>query len=971
MKIDRVYFRGFGRWADREFLFQDGINLVEAPNEAGKSTLIQGITALLYGAKKEGVSRRQREDWYDDYQPWDRSEYGGEVDFTLDGREYRLIRSLRWDEDREQLVDKKTGRDLTEEFGMDRRKDRCFLEELTGLSSSLFTRVAHLSSRSFAGDHQVVERVRQIITQGEEKDLKPVLEQLEQEIQRIGKTTQSRGKPFGAAHSRARELEEEVEELRDVYQNLRGEQARLAHLKEERVRLDRDREDIRGQVAQIAKEVQQAERRETLREQEKNLRFRLSRWESVASKLRQLEGERREVLPPRLLSEEEADELRQLIHKHESPAARIGEIRERLESLEKETRELEEEKRPLLEIDEALLQRHLHRLDEASRLEEKLQPPDGKGTMDDRLKGIQLEKDYNQLVELQEREERCRRKRGDLEDAAGQLTRRLDLLDREKFLTQVVKSQIPPGKSSSKWLWMGGIGLLLSLFAFQNAPGIGVLLLLGSGVVLYRYNRLRIVDRQVKQNWEAQRQGLLRDREQARRERKEAEENGEPLDPERLRSRLSEEKNALKATYNELAVVMQEQEAILDRWHVPSAAELYRLVESQRQRIQEREANRKLDQQNRERLAEISRDVQAWATEAELKDRLGPYDAKGWHETLSAVADEARKAREVLQRLKLETTSLTRDRDRLQELLERTEKGMAKWTEELGTSDTQLWTDWILASDHVRRLDEQIRELSREKEEITRTMQTENWEQRLEETERELASLNVFPAEETSLEELKQRLKEQEHALEKMEAVCRQKEVEVLKLEERLSTQFDRLPSLADRETLLEEAADRLRELEKERTALETARDVLLEAAREVQEDIAPKLRPHASRWIQEVTSGRYEDLLIDPTDGLRMSVFVPETGERQPVERLSRGTVDQMYFAMRLALIRFFSENTTPLPLILDDSLVHFDGERLREALRILSRLSTEHQVILCTCQPREGDMLEKLGISFTRHML
>lgn len=111
---------------------------------------------------------------------------------------------------------------------------------------------------------------------------------------------------------------------------------------------------------------------------------------------------------------------------------------------------------------------------------------------------------------------------------------------------------------------------------------------------------------------------------------------------------------------------------------------------------------------------------------------------------------------------------------------------------------------------------------------------------------------------------------------------------------------------------------------------------------------------------------------MIDPTDGIRLSVFVPETGERKEIEQLSQGTIDQMYFALRLALIRLFSEaGKTPLPVILDDSLVHFDEDRLREALRILGKLSGEHQIFLCTCQNRERLLLEEEGIAFHRIQL
>ena len=64
MKILRVFFRGFGRWVGQSYRLSEGINLIEAPNESGKTTLLQGMVALLYGTKKEGVNKRQRTAWH-------------------------------------------------------------------------------------------------------------------------------------------------------------------------------------------------------------------------------------------------------------------------------------------------------------------------------------------------------------------------------------------------------------------------------------------------------------------------------------------------------------------------------------------------------------------------------------------------------------------------------------------------------------------------------------------------------------------------------------------------------------------------------------------------------------------------------------------------------------------------------------------------------------------------------------------
>ena len=67
-----------------------------------------------------------------------------------------------------------------------------------------------------------------------------------------------------------------------------------------------------------------------------------------------------------------------------------------------------------------------------------------------------------------------------------------------------------------------------------------------------------------------------------------------------------------------------------------------------------------------------------------------------------------------------------------------------------------------------------------------------------------------------------------------------------------------------------------------------------------------------------------------------------------------SDGTIDQLYLALRLAV----AEELTPdSPLILDDALVRFDDTRMQAALAILEDMAKSRQVILFTCQQREGN--------------
>ena len=66
-----------------------------------------------------------------------------------------------------------------------------------------------------------------------------------------------------------------------------------------------------------------------------------------------------------------------------------------------------------------------------------------------------------------------------------------------------------------------------------------------------------------------------------------------------------------------------------------------------------------------------------------------------------------------------------------------------------------------------------------------------------------------------------------------------------------------------------------------------------------------------------------------------------------------SEGTMDQLYFALRLAVAR---ELTPEAPLILDDALVRFDDTRHAAAMEFLRQEAENKQIILFTCQSREN---------------
>ncbi len=74
---------------------------------------------------------------------------------------------------------------------------------------------------------------------------------------------------------------------------------------------------------------------------------------------------------------------------------------------------------------------------------------------------------------------------------------------------------------------------------------------------------------------------------------------------------------------------------------------------------------------------------------------------------------------------------------------------------------------------------------------------------------------------------------------------------------------------------------------------------------------------------------------------------------------------MDQVYLALRLAAANLLRGDGDSYPLFCDDSFTQYDDERLRSALKWLSR-SYDGQMILFTCHTREAKFLRELGAEF-----
>ena len=183
--------------------------------------------------------------------------------------------------------------------------------------------------------------------------------------------------------------------------------------------------------------------------------------------------------------------------------------------------------------------------------------------------------------------------------------------------------------------------------------------------------------------------------------------------------------------------------------------------------------------------------------------------------------------------------------------------------------------------------------------------------------------------------------------------------------EQELSAELARLAAVrtvGDVEGELRAVEDELAAVRRERDRLVLAAAVVRRAEREVRERYAPAWLQSASRYLDAITNGRYTSVAIVETPGGEPVLEVTRAGEAMPVRvgpPLSRGTLEQIYVAVRLALVDAIDAEAR-LPMFLDELFAHWDAHRLDALVRVLGAVEGR-QVVVSTCHAALADRLER----------
>ena len=198
---------------------------------------------------------------------------------------------------------------------------------------------------------------------------------------------------------------------------------------------------------------------------------------------------------------------------------------------------------------------------------------------------------------------------------------------------------------------------------------------------------------------------------------------------------------------------------------------------------------------------------------------------------------------------------------------------------------------------------------------------------------------------------LQVRLRELEEELERVDEEHQNLSAEVRALEAGLQS-YD-APDAADSAQGLSVQAAEIREQALRYARLKLSSVVLQREVERYREQNQGPVLKRASALFPRLTLGHYRGLRAGVEE--RQIVALRDDGKEVSVDGLSEGARYQLYLALRIASLERYLERNPPLPLILDDILIHFDDQRASAAFEVLGELAERMQILFFTHHARD----------------
>lgn len=911
LEITRLELVGFGKFRERTIDLTSGLNLIEGPNEAGKSTIQSFITGMFYGFFQPGTKRRSYTPHRDKYRPWDQGSYRGVLVCKNEERSWRIERCFDKDNETVNVYDDQTGDDLTLDFPYNPvTRQPQVGEKLLGLSKTAFNNTANIAQMTCASvsreadfSAEVNDKLLSVMkTADASLSLSAVIHELDSRIEQIGSPKKSKT-PYGQACQLKKELEEELEESgknQKDYQQLCTQMDRLA---EQTAQLQKEKELLETQIRQSAA---------------KELGGRYLKAQNLRTRIERIEKEYEKYAIYQSVDLQEIDQTQKRM-------AAKAQINRTMEKYRRASQEVE------------------HRIQELNTLYRTLEVSEASEEVLEQFESV-----YERYLTLgqmgQEIKEMMIRQRN-IAFHRSRLTPMDEAKLREDIQTwRQLQQQKQEKENASHKVPMPAIVLLV----------LGVLLILGGGLCAILKEELLAVGIGCATVgvllvlsggvfW------MLRRKNTAAH----ALEKIESMQQDILRAyQLSDEeqaKTAATALDTEQAVLQLEE--MLGRIQVNN----YKIeqFEQQEQQIgQEIAAKQSVADSLREQICRYLTQL----TGREIPPEELAAD-KVPFKSLRESVNQARRLRTEMQRLTLQQQQTQQEEEncRMQiEQINRSIQQVVAACEAAGAKDAE---DLERCKQGKRRWDEISMELKMQKELLAQTLGRYSFE----EIEENIKNQRAVGEGDISAD--RQQIHQQLQGVNEQLAELARQTAELEGL--RKGREESHRP-IGQIQAQIADVEESCQNFQFELDALQLAKQKLLSLSGQLHRDFAPQLNARISKALERITGSRYTRAVIDQTLGIRLEDR--QTHQLVEVSALSNGMADLVYLVMRLELLELLCSQggeRVQVPIILDDSFTQLDDERTARLLGYLLEQPSV-QILLFSCHRRERAMLEQAKIPY-----
>ena len=162
-------------------------------------------------------------------------------------------------------------------------------------------------------------------------------------------------------------------------------------------------------------------------------------------------------------------------------------------------------------------------------------------------------------------------------------------------------------------------------------------------------------------------------------------------------------------------------------------------------------------------------------------------------------------------------------------------------------------------------------------------------------------------------------------------------------------------------EEQLEGSLEEKEELEKLSNSINIAKIAIENAYNKMKNEITPKFTKNLSNIVGKISNNKYNKINFIDGQGLIVEL---ENGEYVNANKLSIGTIDQLYLSLRLSAMQEITQEK--MPIILDETFAYYDNERLENILKYINENYIDNQIIIFTCSNREKEIMDKNEIKY-----